>query len=224
MRMAKVKHDYIPVSLKVLVGMLSDICRYTERHIEFDLSSLPRPSISTTYLNRLSRHLKFEDSLQYVALPKLRVEQAPKTSSPRSAVVPAAGETDKALIQEKPDRVGLTDCKIVFNWLAKNGVKKIIRVIVLDDGDVAHSDEAIEECLTPFKVEVWDWKKPDICSETIFQAAPGVRVVHLYCTGNNTVLRSWSGGEGLAKLKKVGGSAGLVRLNLVYNYLTLVIH
>jgi hypothetical protein len=217
MRMEKVKHNNIPVSLTVLVRILSDICRNTERHIEFDLSSLPRPSISTTYLNRLSRHLKFEDSLQYVALPKLRVELAPKIASPRSAVVLAAGETDKALTQEKPDRVGVTDSKIVFNWLAKNGVKKIIRVIVLDDGDVAHSDEAIEECLTPFKIEVWDWKKPDICSETIFQAAPGVRVVHLYCTGNNAVLRSWSGNEGLAKLKKVGGSTGLDCVNLVNN-------
>jgi hypothetical protein len=157
-------------------------------------------------------------------LPKLRVELAPKIASPRSAVVLAAGETDKALTQEKPDRVGLTDSKIVFNWLAKNGVKKIIRVIVLDDGDVAHSDEAIEECLTPFKIEVWDWKKPDICSETIFQAAPGVRVVHLYCTGNNAVLRSWSGNEGLAKLKKVGGSTELDCVNLVYSYLTLLVH
>jgi hypothetical protein len=158
-------------------------------------------------LNRLSRHLKFEDSLQYVALPKLRVEQAPKTAGSRTAVVSAAVEADKTLIQEKPDRVGLTDSKIVFNWLAKNGVKKIIRAIVLDDGDVAHSDEAIEECLTPFKIEVWDWKKPDICSETIYKAAPDVRVVHLYCTGNNAVLRSWSGDEGLAKLKKVSLSA-----------------
>jgi hypothetical protein len=182
---------------------------YIERHIEFDLSSLPRPSISATYLNRLSRHLKFEDSLQYVALPKLKVEQVQKAASSHSAVVPAAVETDKTLIQEKPDRVGLTDSKIVFNWLAKNGVKKIIRVIVLDDGDVAHSDEAIEECLKPFKIEVWDWKKPDICSETIYQAAPSVRVVHLYCTGNNAVLRSWSGEDGLAKLKQVGCSAEL---------------
>lgn len=147
--------------------------------------------------------------MQYVALPKLKVEQVQKAASSHSAVVPAAVEIDKTPTLEKPDREGLTDSRIVFNWLAKNGVKKIIRVIVLDDGDVAHSDDTIKECLKPFNIEVWDWKKPDIFSETICQAAPRVRVVHLYCTGNNAVLRNWSGEEGLAKLKQVGCPAEL---------------
>ncbi|KAI9651085.1 hypothetical protein NHQ30_001122 [Ciborinia camelliae] len=41
--------------------------------IEFDLSGL-RYSISKSDIERLSKHLKFEDTLQYVAIPKLNVK------------------------------------------------------------------------------------------------------------------------------------------------------
>jgi hypothetical protein len=42
-----------------------------------------------------------------------------------------------------------------------------------------------------------------MCSATIKRAAPNVRHVSLYASGNNAVLRSWSCKEGLAELKKV---------------------
>jgi len=45
-----------------------------ERHIEFDLGGLPHANISVDYLDRLSKHLRFERILKYVALPKLTME------------------------------------------------------------------------------------------------------------------------------------------------------
>lgn len=78
------------------------------------------------------------------------------------------------------DCMGLTDLKVVFDWLAHNHVKKIIRVIVVGDGEISHSDQEIEDALERFEVEVWDWKKLDICSETILKAAGNAREVHLH--------------------------------------------
>ena len=177
-------------------------CFDLERHIEFDLSSLPRPSISSTYLTRLENHLKFEDSLQYVALPKLKIELAKGSSSTHSNTEATENPATPPSSKEA-DGLGLTDLTVVFKWLKKNGVKRIIKVIVVDDGEIAHSDQAIEDCLEGIEIDVWDWKKPDICSETIHKAAKNVREVHLYCTGSNTVLRSWSSEQGLAKLPQV---------------------
>ena len=100
-------------------------------------------------------------------------------------------------------RKGLDHFKIIFDWLWDNGVRRILKVRVHDDGDTSHSDEIIENTLNRFQVEVWDWKKFDLCSETIFKAAPDVREISLYSSGNNAILRSWSCEDGLAKLKKV---------------------
>lgn len=50
---------------------------HIERHIEFDLGGLPHATISEDYLDRLSKHLRFESILKYVALPRLRMESPP---------------------------------------------------------------------------------------------------------------------------------------------------
>ena len=72
-----------------------------------------------------------------------------------------------------------------------------------DNKDPSHSDQIIEESLKGFDVEVLDWFKFDLCSETILEAAPDVKEVHLYSSGNNAVLQAWSGCDGLKKLTKV---------------------
>jgi hypothetical protein len=189
----------------------------TEKHIEFDLSSLPSSSISKDDLDRLARHLTFEDTLQYVALPKLRIEDPNRdndhvflsTLSPSStSISDRQDKTNKDLLPDptKPpprDRFGLTDAKIIFQWLRDHGVRRIFKVIVIDDGEIPHSDQAIEEALRRFDIETWDWKKFDICSETIVRAAEHVKIVYLYSSGNNAVLRGWSCEEGLVKLAMV---------------------
>jgi hypothetical protein len=57
-----------------LASDTDDPNRGTERHIEFDLGGLPHANISEDYLDRLSKHLRFESTLKYVALPRLTME------------------------------------------------------------------------------------------------------------------------------------------------------
>ncbi|KAK4107020.1 subtilisin-like protein [Canariomyces notabilis] len=97
---------------------------------------------------------------------------------------------------------------MIFNWLTASNttkVRKIIEVVVDDFEDAArpsHCDDAIVKCLKPFNIEAWDWRRMDIDSDVISRAAGDhVRVVNLYCSGLNAVLRSWSDREGLPSLK-----------------------
>jgi len=154
----------------------------------------------------------------YVALKKLRVEDSNRDNDHASppalpdSITSNSDPQDKSAMSSLPDatkpaareRFGLTDANIVFQWLWDNGVRRIFKVIVIDDGEIPHSDQAIEDALKPFKIEIWDWKKIDICSETIVRAAEDcARIVYLYSSGNNAVLRGWSSESGLVKLKLV---------------------
>jgi hypothetical protein len=139
------------------------------------------------------RHLEFEDILQYVAIPQVRIEGKP---------VVVKGNRPPP----KPDAKGRDDLKLIFNWLKDDKQKKVktcLKVIVDDLKEPAHHDEAIEECLDGVGVEIWDWRKMDISPEVIKKVAPDVREVHLYWSGNHTVLRGWSELDGLRQLKKL---------------------
>lgn len=100
----------------------------------------------------------------------------------------------------KMDGDGRRDLCYIFDRLRKKGVKTVLKVIIDDKIMPAHSDEAIEDALNLMGVEVWDWKKTDLCSEVIHKVAPKVREVHLYWSGNNAVLRGWSEEGGLKRL------------------------
>jgi hypothetical protein len=113
--------------------------------------------------------------LKYVALPKLKVEDPGRD---KVVLSPTAHESQyrnlRGSLPEPPkpprrDRIGLTDATIIFKWLSMNKVDQINHVIVIDDGETPHSDEAIEDALSGFQVEIWDWKKMDISSDTIFR-------------------------------------------------------
>ncbi|KAH8892618.1 subtilisin-like protein [Thozetella sp. PMI_491] len=169
-----------------------------DRQIYFDLFGCG-PTLSESRIIRGWNHLDFEDVLQYVAIPQVRVE-------------PDLPVKEMSLLSRN-DGVGRCDFTILFNWLKKerlNGarkerrVKKILKVIVDDLQEPSHSDEAIEACLKDLDVEVWDWRRTDICSQVIKEASPNVRVVHLYWSGNNAVLQGWSVGlKDLPCLKQV---------------------
>ncbi|KAI9770212.1 MAG: hypothetical protein M1839_003240 [Geoglossum umbratile] len=213
-----------------------------EKHIEFDLSGLPNLSISTLDLERLAHHLTFEDTLQYVAIPRLRIKDAVvEKFQPLASPTPGHQDESKDSKQSKEvevsnglkgskdskpdskvhltrDAAGLKDAGVIFKWLAKRNVSKIFKVIVIDDGDPPHSsqphssqpysnqphsNQVIEESLKDFKIETWDWKKVDICSDTILEAAPGVRFLNLYASGNSAVLKGWSCTDGLVELKNL---------------------
>ncbi|KAK1245963.1 hypothetical protein MKX07_005032 [Trichoderma sp. CBMAI-0711] len=156
-----------------------------ERHIEFDLGGIPHDEIAEDYLQQLSRHLKFESILKYVALPRLTIEASPRTRrvKQRNDVVPA--------------HRGRSDLETVFRWLRQNGVRKILKVIVIDDRDPCHANSSIEVALKGFEIEFWDWKKIDIGLEAIYNSTNCVKEVSLYCSGNGAVLAGWASPQGL---------------------------
>lgn len=94
----------------------------------------------------------------------------------------------------------MTDLTVLFSWLRRKKVERILKVIVDDLEDPPHSDKAIEECLTNFHVEILDWRKVDLCPETIFIACPNVRQLYLRWSGNRAILRAWGEPDGLARL------------------------
>jgi hypothetical protein len=69
--------------------------------------------------------------------------------------------------------------------------------------DPPHSDSAIEDCLRSFEVEILDWRKVDLCLETILTACRNVRQLYLRWSGNRAVLRAWSEPEGLPRLENL---------------------
>ncbi|EFY88119.1 subtilisin, putative [Metarhizium acridum CQMa 102] len=160
-----------------------------ERHLDFDLAGLPKTYISLSFLRELGTHIRFESVLKYVALPMLSVE-LPKTQQFARKKLPQA------------EVKSMTDLRAVFEWLRQSQVKKIIKVTVIDYGGQRHSDPAIEEALRGFDVEVWDWKKVDLCSDVIFNCASSVREISLYPSGNGAALMGWSGPKGFGNRKK----------------------
>lgn len=98
--------------------------------------------------------------------------------------------------------LGTMSFEHVFEWLYNQQVWKIIKVVAKDDEDHPHGDEVIENALNPFDVEILDWEKLELSSETLRQAAPNVREVFLYTRGQRAVLRGWSSPDGLINLEK----------------------
>ena len=92
----------------------------------------------------------------------------------------------------------------VFNWLRKKGgVRKVLEANIEDDEAEPHCDEAIEMALRGLDVEILNWKKLDLCSDVLWNAARDVKELFLYSSANNDVLRSWSSKDGLGRLPKV---------------------
>ncbi|PTB65121.1 hypothetical protein BBK36DRAFT_20935 [Trichoderma citrinoviride] len=108
------------------------------------------------------------------------------------------------LKQTKNKEAGRTDMEIIFKLLKDKGVRHIVKVIVFDSEMPPHSDESIERCLLGFKsIEILDWRKVDLCPETILKACPKVVELHLWWSGNNAILIAWSAPGGLAKLPRL---------------------
>ena len=122
--------------------------------------------------------------------------------------------------ETKSDGKGRDDMTVMFNFLRRKGVKRIIHVIVADQDGVPHSDAAIEKALSKFQVEIWDWQRFDLCTETIACVAPAVEQAHLYWSGNSAVLWGWSEKDILDRmqnLKKVNLHVNRVCQRLVQN-------
>ncbi|KAL6878819.1 hypothetical protein J3F83DRAFT_724010 [Trichoderma novae-zelandiae] len=162
----------------------------SDYELYFDLSG--HANITQTGLENLLSKLKFEDILQYVAIPRLNVEVNMNTANSKRSR--GTGRS------QKQDGDGRRDLCYIFDRLRKKGVKTVLKVIIDDSVTPAHSDEAIEDALKFMDVEIWDWKRTDLCSEVICRVAAKAREVNLYWSGNNAVLRGWSEEGGLKKL------------------------
>jgi hypothetical protein len=181
-----------------------------------------RSSISRKVLDDL-RHLRFECILLYVALPKLeqiKPEGADETHkktrknqlhpqrygfNSKNAIRGQAA-TDMNISQGTDDEE-IPNLEPVFDFLRDRGVKKIIRVSVVDHPGPSHSDSVIESCLKGFEIEEWNWKKVDLCTDVIASSSVSAREISLYSSCNNAVLKYWASREGLLntiKFPKVG--------------------
>ncbi|POS69591.1 hypothetical protein DHEL01_v212015 [Diaporthe helianthi] len=131
--------------------------------------------------------MRFESVLDFVKLPYWKPDKT-DLAQPKREAPGNSGAAESSEIKPNP-------YISIFDWLyTECGVKKIFTVDVIDDGSEPHSNAAIRRCLRgadsegkqlrDFKVEVWKWKKFDVCSDTVFYAAPAAREVHLYSHGN----------------------------------------
>ncbi|RDL42487.1 uncharacterized protein BP5553_02466 [Venustampulla echinocandica] len=141
------------------------------KQIYFDLYDQLDEEISEADITGGLSHLKLENVLQYVALPYLRLKTAEKpvkeTKKPSRFLLNKPGKS------EVPDSHGRGDLGVIFRFLRDTKkVKHIIRVIVNDRREPAHSDEEIVKALGGMKVEIWDWQRFDLCTDTVFLAAP----------------------------------------------------
>jgi len=177
----------------------------SELSLEIDLSEHPIYKFPRAFLENPSMHRKFENILRYVHFPEVHLEDLSKEANPGKEVEHIPKKQGQRKSYDSNNKgTGREDLKVIFDWLRNRcKVKKIIKVRVDDNKSPSHSNQTIEESLKDFKVEILDWFKFDLCSETILEAAPDVKEVYLYSSGNNAVLRAWSGCDGLKKLSKV---------------------
>ncbi|KAI9645784.1 hypothetical protein NHQ30_005217 [Ciborinia camelliae] len=137
---------------------------------------------------------KFDDVLQRVTVPASFTIQGSKSQA----------NSGKTRISSEFSSKGRSNLESVFEWLREEmKVRTILSITVNDLNSPAHSDESIEKAMRGFGVERWDWQKIDISTGVIETVAPAVRVVHLYWSGNNSVLRGWSDEGGLKQLQQL---------------------
>jgi len=101
------------------------------------------------------------------------------------------------------DWKGRTDSiRKVFTWLRKQGVRRILKLVVVDNEKLPCSDATIVECLREFDTRYLNWNQEDFYIEVLREAGLyNVKELCLSWSGRNSVLYSWS--AGLPSLGKV---------------------
>ncbi|KAI0154854.1 hypothetical protein GGR57DRAFT_511820 [Xylariaceae sp. FL1272] len=180
------------------------------KNLYFDARGLQDTAEILELLNRMKTG-GFGTTLSYVNLPAIR----------RAPVDPTHGKADEdsgddTVPLENP-RMGRTDLIKVFNELRKVKVTHIWRLEVEDRQTPSHTDGAIEIAIQgtestigqtvqePISIHTWDWRKPDLSTDVIAFAAPTVKIVNLYWTGNHTVLKAWGCNQGIPRLHSITG-------------------
>ena len=124
--------------------------------------------------------LKFESVLRYVAFPDLSQGYKPPSQVKDREEVP-----------------------LLLKWLRTKGVKTILKLIVPDCFWNPLHEDRVHECVNDFGIEELDWRRLDLCIETIMELSPTLSVLHLYSSGNWASLSHWMSKDGLVNLKNV---------------------
>ncbi|KAL2842897.1 hypothetical protein BJY01DRAFT_235833 [Aspergillus pseudoustus] len=164
------------VALEVLQGRDA----VTRKEIYLDVSR--KAGATLLQVDRMISTLEFEDVLQYIHIPNFPTSKEQQFSKRKSR-----GEAIDQILQNE----------------RLKGVTTVLKIVVEDLEGQPHTDMAIERSLRGKGVEIWDWRKVDMCPEVIQQAAPDVRDLHLYWSGRNVVLRGWSEESGLRRLQNL---------------------
>ncbi|KAF4467897.1 subtilisin [Fusarium albosuccineum] len=165
-------------------------CIYGEKHFNQAVSFQPAAPIDTR-IDKSHPFLKFYPVLSYVEL--VLVEPEP-TATNRDAAAQLTGfpNNDGDLVHSEWRR--RTDSiRKVFSWFRRQKVRRILKLVVIDDGNSPCSDETIEECVREFDVRYLNWNKDDLCVEVLRKAGlSNVKELWLAWSGRNSVLYSWS--------------------------------
>ena len=160
----------------------------------FDYSEAPKRILRESFIQSYD-HMSFDNVLRYVTFRRIELQKLPPPTT-ESAL-------SKRLPQKpKPGR-GREDLTFFFDWLYQKKVQHILKVTVDDLEDPPHSDKAIEECLRRFEVETLDWRRIDLCPETLHHACRNVKELYLRWSGNRAILRAWGEPDGLPKLENL---------------------
>ncbi|KAL4905616.1 hypothetical protein BDW74DRAFT_185133 [Aspergillus multicolor] len=148
----------------------------------FNYSGLPTEEADPVTFYDNFKATRFDEVLQFVEFPAIHLK--------KKRTFHAAKQFDNIEAYSKPRLRDLKDKKM----------KHIINLVVHDIVD-PHDDDIIEACLSGFRIDVLDWRKPDLDPEMLCRACPDVKVLHLRWGGNNAILRAWGESEGLRTLK-----------------------
>ncbi|KAI1114919.1 hypothetical protein F5Y14DRAFT_461013 [Nemania sp. NC0429] len=151
----------------------------------------------------------FDSILSLVRLPVIshipaqQVEKRLKTYAANQAKTRSGSSLLNSTSTPSSGRYGLVT---VFDRLYEAGVRRIIRLEVYDTELPCHTDDAIEDAFrlrqdNKLIVERWNWRKPDLNTDVIMEAAgPELQQLHLYWSGNTTILKAWASPGGIPSL------------------------
>jgi hypothetical protein len=156
--------------------------------ISFEYHGLPL-EIEDRAFTRAFDAMKFDEVLQYVSFPKVRVIRTDSVQRPVKI---------RQSVQASGVGQGCQDMAFFFEWLAKaKGVRHIINIQVDDWQKPSHSEESIMSVFKSITVDNMDWQRLDLDPLVMCNK---LRKIDLYWSGNNAILRAWSEPEGLPRL------------------------
>lgn len=177
-----VKSIELSNKISAIVGQVCfDLSRFASRLYSVDefVQSLKALSVEET-----KHHLKFEEVLRYADFPAL----------------------DLDVWEKGPERCVHVHSEVfeTLRWLKRKGVRKVMKLKVLDRMYNPHDEEKIGEEVEELGVLSLDWRHLDIAI-SCFKPKTKKRLteLHLYSSGKMAVVDHWLSADGIKSLEKV---------------------